>query len=137
MNKRAVLPVLAVLALGACRSDPVFQPIPEIPNTVAHAPAPAAPIVSGSTDHRIPGATTPLPAGAAERDIVTVRMHVDGMSCPIVCAREVKAMLAPVKGIVSIAVDTPTQTVQCEVLKGTDPQTLVAAIKSPYRARIQ
>lgn len=85
----------------------------------------------------IPGSRAPSAAPeGVERQILTYRLHVDGMTCPVRCPREIKEMLSGVPGIVNVAVDVPTQTVMRNVERTTDPQALVDAIKSPYRARL-
>ena len=71
-----------------------------------------------------------------ERRFTTVRLQVDGIRCPIRCAREVKEMLKPVEGVVDVIVDYPTRTVHCTVKTGTDPDTLLRAVHNPYRARL-
>jgi copper chaperone CopZ len=77
-------------------------------------------------------ATAQLP----ERDVETLRLFVDGMTCPVRCAREVRNMLTRVPGVLNVAVDVPSRSVLANVERGTDPQTLVDAIRAPYRARL-
>jgi copper chaperone CopZ len=74
------------------------------------------------------------PSGS-DHDLETVTLHVDGLTCPLKCPREIRAMLADVPGVVNVNVDVPSRSVTVDVLRGTDPETIVDAIKAPYRAR--
>src|SRR5438876_228199 len=140
--KRTVA-VLLVLALSACASEtprgqfgrPMQEPTETPKDAIAAEPAQPAPPARPAPAEPAPryaGTAQEAPAPAApQRDVETLRLHVDGMTCPVRCPREIKEMLSKVPGIVNVAVDVPSQTVIANVMRGTNPQTLVDAIKSP------
>jgi copper chaperone CopZ len=67
---------------------------------------------------------------------VRLKLHVDGMACPVRCAREVREMLSSVRGLARVAIDVPTQMVVVDVPADVDPQTVVDAVRAPYRATL-
>lgn len=87
------------------------------------------PAACAATSHR-------AVAPGEEHAYKSVRLYVDGMTCPTRCPREVRDMLGVVEGFVSATVDVPSQTVVCEVASDTDPEALVRAIRTPYRAKL-
>jgi copper chaperone CopZ len=152
----------ALLALGACASEPSYhvQPKdPRRPELIASAPqqqddsqtyvrSNGAPTVSYSQSEperpmsqgygaSSPSSSQTSQSAAVERTVDTIRLHVDGMTCPVRCPREIKEMLSKVPGIIGDpAVDVPSQTVLVNVPHGMNPQPIVDAITSPYRARL-
>jgi copper chaperone CopZ len=134
MNPRLSLLLVAL----ACCAEPAAYQAPVRPPSEGPFLADVVP-PPGQTQTALAHDRTAVPAAPAgvQRDMVRVTMHVAGLTCPIVCAREVKAMLEKVPGVLHTYVAVSDQLVMCDVTKGTDPQTLVAAIKSPYRATLR
>jgi len=134
MNLRAiVLTILAVVATacGSTTSNPQPyrapvpvrhvprqpQPVSQVPNYQAQPPAPVyhehAPVRGG--------------------DVV---LEVRGMTCPIKCVRQIKAMLGAAPGVKSVRVDFDAKAAIVSVEPGTDPESLTRYVRPPYSAYV-
>ena len=143
---------VAVVTTG-CASDPVRRTeLPRGPNLgTTGAVDPTAPRGDEQTPAS-PGQTPvgpqppvgpwPVPPNApaasapsdpsAPKLAETYTLKVGGLYCPIRCAREVREALMAVPGVENVLIDFDTKRVICHCKPGTDPNALVAALKSPY-----
>ena len=116
---RALLPCLAALLLAALL-------LAGCPSTPPDAP-------SGSSTDDGGAAQSPPSDPDATEDVV---LRITGMTCPVICPKEVRQMLAEAPGVVRVSVDWEERSATCTVRAGTDPQTLLASLRSPYTARV-
>ena len=76
----------------------------------------------------------PLPADPDAVESVT--LSITGMTCAVICPREVRRMLLSAPGVLRVRIDWEEREASCTVMRGTDPQTLLEALRSPYAARV-
>jgi copper chaperone CopZ len=123
------LPLLALVAAALCAGCRSQTPIGRAPRDLPapNAAAPEAP----------PTAPAPASAPAAGEGAAPVNklseaytLKVTGMTCRIVCGREVVAALKSVEGVTNVIIDYDDYKaiVHCKV--GTNPDDLLAALKA-------
>ena len=78
--------------------------------------------------------TEPLAPVPNETELVV--LSVTGMTCSVICARQVRNMLLSAPGVLRVRVDWEDREARCLVTRGTDPQSLLEALRSPYAARV-
>ena len=107
--------------------------------TAAAVPEPGAPIVPTPESAPVVTSAPASPAGPAVDDVknyVTYHVKVTGMTCPIRCIREVRDQLTAVTGVLHVEIDFDAKEAIVDVRPGTDPDTLVGGLRSPYAGRL-
>ncbi|MBN1444110.1 MAG: heavy-metal-associated domain-containing protein [Planctomycetes bacterium] len=66
-----------------------------------------------------------------------VKINVEGMSCPVGCAPQVKEQLASVDGVTKVEVDFEAKLATVETSKQVDEKDLLAALKDPFKGEIE
>ena len=125
---RLVFASAAAVASGACANDrPAGHSPPIRPAPVVAQPDPApAPVQPAA----------PPAAPQNPRNYVTYTVKVTGMTCPIRCAKEVRDQLLAVPGVLHVDIDQDERKAMVDVVPGTDPETIVHGLKSPYAGRL-
>ncbi|MCE9636217.1 MAG: cation transporter [Planctomycetes bacterium] len=135
-----VVGLAAILGLGACAQDGPYR----APKPHANAPVVVEPSTPSDTQ---PTSSTPDPlpprpvvppqaSGENAKNYLTYIVKVTGMTCPFKCVREVKEQLLAVEGVLDVQIDYDHAKVTVNVRPGTDPETLVAGLKTPYAGRL-
>lgn len=134
------LGLAALLGLGACAQTGTHRaPTPHASVPVAAEPTPP------SDTQPAPSVPDPLPprpvvppqaSGENAKNYLTYVVKVTGMTCPFKCVREVKEQILAVEGVLDVQIDYDHSKVTVNVRPGTDPETLVQGLKSPYAGRL-
>ena len=68
--------------------------------------------------------------------VQVVKIKVEGMTCPVGCAPQVKQQLESVDGVSKVVVDFEAKQATVETSKQVQEQTLLAALKEPFKGEI-
>jgi len=138
MHPAPALAIVLAAALGACAAPPEGRaPRPSddgadrgSPPVAAEPSAPPAPSLPVPPQ-------TPVAPGEDARTYETVTIRVAGMTCPIRCVREVKEALQAAPGVLDVFIDYDRREARVNVRPGTDPESLLEALKPKYTGRLR